>query len=106
MLGRASFVTATLVLAALAGCIGKPDAPEVEQTSDNDTANGVLDANESAAAPDGRGELAAFKETNRTEASGTGAMEHKHDYWNGETRKWVWTIPVGLIPFPLTPCKE
>lgn len=106
MLGRASFLSAVLVLAALAGCIGKDEPTDDLETQNTTTANGVLDANESAEAPDGRGELSAFKETNRTEANGTGAMEHKHDYWGGETRKVVDHIGVSLIPFPLMPCSK
>ena len=107
MLGRASFLSTLLVLAALAGCISKgEETPDDLNTSDTDGADGVLGENESAVAPDGRGELAAFKETNRTEANGTGAMEHKHDYWHGETRRLVTHLESGLIPFPLFPCKE
>ena len=64
--------------------------------------DGVLDANESTSAPDGRGDISAFKETNRTE-TGTGGMMHAHDYWSGETRKVIWQQDIGLIPFPLMP---
>jgi hypothetical protein len=106
MLGRASAVTAILLMGAFAGCIGKSDEPTPEEMNETNSANGVLDANESAVAPDGRGELSAFKETNRTEANGTGAMEHKHDYWHGESRRLVTHLASGLIPFPLLPCKE
>ena len=107
MLGRASFVAATLLLGALAGCLSKGDDPADDlDTQNTSTANGVIDANESTVAPDGRGQLSAFKETNRTEANGTGAMEHKHDYWQGETRRLVADIESGLIPFPLLPCKK
>lgn len=107
MLGRASFLTTVLVLASLAGCISKGDDPSDDlDTQGENSSGGFLDANESAAAPDGRGELAAFKETNRTEASGKGAMEHLHDYWHGETRKHVDDIGVSLIPIPLLPCDK
>jgi hypothetical protein len=106
MLGRALALTTILLLGAFAGCIGKPEDTQDIAATEDSGANGVLDANESAVAPDGRGELSAFKETNRTETNGTGAMEHKHDYWKGETRKRVADLAFGLIPFPLTPCKE
>ena len=99
-------MTSVLLLAALAGCISKGDDAPDDIAQANDTSNGVLDANESAAAPDGRGDLSAFKETNRTESSGIGAMEHLHDYWHGETRRWVDDIMVSLIPFPLMPCSK
>jgi len=91
-----------LLGALLTGCIGSDDdgeAPVVEQEAGD---NGVLDENESAVAPDGRGEISAFKETNRTE-TGTGGMMHAHDYWGGETRKIIWQQDIGLIPFPLIP---
>ena len=106
MLGRAFSITAILTLAALAGCISKGGDGEPENTQQTNDTAGFLDPNESAVAPDGRGELAAFKETNRTEVNGTGAMEHKHDYWHGETRRLVYELESGLIPFPLLPCKE
>ncbi|HUR69855.1 MAG TPA: hypothetical protein VM370_11475 [Candidatus Thermoplasmatota archaeon] len=106
MLGRAFAVTAILVLGAFAGCISKGGDDTPQTTNETNTANGVLDANESAAAPDGRGQLSAFKETNRTESNGTGAMEHKHDYWHGQDRAHVDDIFVPLIPFPLLPCKQ
>lgn len=99
-------MTCLLVLAAFAGCISKGEETPEDTGPLNETANGVIDANESTVAPDGRGSLAAFEETNRTEANGTGAMEHKHDYWHGETRRLVYELESGLIPFPLFPCKE
>ena len=101
---RPLLLVLTLMGAALAGCIGASDdgdAPVDAQTSAGGD-NGVLDANESTAAPDGRGEISAFKETNKTEM-GTGGMMHSHDYWGGETRKVIWQMDGGLIPFPLMP---
>jgi hypothetical protein len=89
------------LLVAAAGCISKPT--EVEPEDVNETPDGVIGANESTAAPDGRGELSAFKETNRTVVNGTDAMEHKHDYWKGQTRIDIATWDSGLIPIPLIP---
>lgn len=97
------WVTAILLGLSLlaAGCISKDDAPP-EEPEVNDTV-GVIDANESTEAPDGRGELSAFKETNRTVTNGTDAMEHKHDYWKGETRRVIAQWESGLVPLPLIP---
>jgi len=93
-------------MASFAGCLSKGATTDDVNTSSADpNGDGVLGDGESAVAPDGRGELSAFKETNRTETNGTGAMEHKHDYWHGETRRLVYDLESGLIPFPLFPCK-
>ena len=104
MLGRAWAVCALLVLGAtLSGCIGASDDEGGDDTAQQQGAkDGVLDANESVVAPDGRGEIAAFKETNKTEM-GTGGNMHAHDYWGGETRKVIAQWDSGLIPIPLFP---
>ena len=104
MLGRVLLASLVLFGATLAGCIGKPEDEPVDTQETPDANNTFLDANETTEAPDGRGELAAFKETNRTE-TGTGGMMHAHDYWQGETRKLVTHLESGLIPLPLFPCK-
>jgi hypothetical protein len=58
-------------------------------------------------APDGRGAISAFNETNKTETKGIGAMMHQHDYWKGKERlEDVAWIDSGLIPLPLLPCKK
>ncbi|MFP5356389.1 MAG: hypothetical protein ACLGIK_14785, partial [Gemmatimonadota bacterium] len=87
--------------AAFAGCIGAEEggAPLEEQTAP--TVDNVLTEDE-AETPDDR-EISAFKETNKTEASGVGAMMHSHDYWQGRERIDVTWIDSGLIPFPLKP---
>jgi hypothetical protein len=100
MLGRAWAALGVLLAAGLAGCIGGP-AEEKAHTLDVN-ATGTVGANETAA-PDGRGDISAFKESNKTEVSGQGAMMHAHDYWKGETRKVIWTLDAGLIPLPLMP---
>ena len=105
MLGRAFSITAILLMAAFAGCISKGDEPSDDLDRNNQNATGFADESDRMA-PDGRGELSAFKETNRTETNGTGAMDHKHDYWRGQTRIDIAYINSGLIPFPLFPCKE
>src|ERR1051325_11014734 len=95
----------TLSAPALAGCLKAPDGP----ADDNVTAQngpGTVQPNETAA-PDGRGQISAFNETNKTETTGIGAMMHTHDYWGGKERldNVMW-IDSGLIPLPLTPCKR
>lgn len=104
MHGRALVATAVIVLASLAGCISKgDDAPEEETTTTSQ--ENVIDANDSTTAPDGR-KISAFEETNRTE-TGTGSMNHQHDFWQGKERlESVAWIDSGLIPFPLLPCKK
>ncbi|HET6404932.1 MAG TPA: hypothetical protein VFH78_09805 [Candidatus Thermoplasmatota archaeon] len=105
MLGRVLSATAVILLASLAGCISKGDeAPEDD--AQTRTSQNVLDPNASTEAPDGRGQISAFQETNRTE-SGMGAMHHTHDYWEGKERldDVAW-IDSGLIPIPFLPCKK
>jgi hypothetical protein len=102
MLGRAVFVSVLMVSGVLVGCIGGTEEPKIEnQTSTNNT----LLPNETVA-PDGRGSISAFNETNKTETKGIGAMMHTHDYWKGKERLDVGYIDAGLIPFPLAPCKR
>src|SRR5581483_5692636 len=101
MLGRAILLIALVASGALAGCIGGKDDPAVDKQSlGNKT--GVVDANQSAA-PNGAGQLSAYKETNATETSGIGASMHPHDYWHGQTRKVIWQTGIALIPLPLEP---
>ncbi|MEO6665624.1 MAG: hypothetical protein ABIO65_02460, partial [Nitrospiria bacterium] len=88
-------------LLLMAGCIAKDDPTEGALATD--AATGVLGANESAVAPDGRGEISAFRESNRTVTNGTDAMEHKHDYWGGETRRLIGWADGLLFPIPLLP---
>lgn len=106
MLPRAFALAALILGATFAGCLGGEDAPtDVAPQGDDDADDGVLDVNDSTQAPDGRGDISAFKETNRTEM-GSGGMEHKHDYWQGRDRVNIAYIDSGLIPFPLMPCKK
>jgi hypothetical protein len=86
---------------AFAGCIGASTEDEPLADQKAPTTNNVLDEDE-AQAPDDR-EISAFKETNKTESSGIGAMMHAHDYWQGRERVDVTNIVGGLIPFPLKP---
>jgi len=96
-------ITGVLLASASAGCILGDDGDAVAPAaSGNGTSQGTVLENQTAA-PDGRGDLAAFKESNATESEGVGAMEHKHDYWGGETRKVIADFPAGLIPIPLLP---
>ena len=103
MFGRASLVAALVLTTGLAGCIGGNDDEPIE----TDNTNQSQDLPENATfAPDGRGDISAFKETNKTE-TGMGGTMHAHDYWQGKERldSIAW-IDAGLIPFPVTPCKK
>ena len=101
MKAKALLALPLLLGALLAGCFSSDEEPKQEDVLPQGQ-DGVLDANDTTSAPDGRGDIAAFKETNRTEV-GTGGMMHAHDYWGGETRKVIWQQDIGLIPFPLMP---
>lgn len=92
-----TFAIATIALMLpLAGCIAEdPAGTSLEATNTTDQETPLT-------TPDGRGEFAAFKETNRTE-EGLGGVEHAHDYWLGRDRVVIGQIAAGLIPFPLTP---
>ncbi|MFA5862571.1 MAG: hypothetical protein WDA16_12845 [Candidatus Thermoplasmatota archaeon] len=102
MQGKALLVVLLFVSTGLAGCLkSADDGPKVETQSTNKT----LQANETIA-PDGRGAISAFNETNKTEKTGIGASMHTHDYWKGKERLEVGYLDGGLIPFPLAPCKR
>lgn len=98
----APLVALAFVSLSLAGCIGRDrgNGPEpVVNAGENETALNSTDT------PDGRGQIAAFKETNATE-KGLGGMSHDHDYWNGRSRVDIAWFDGGLIPIPLTPRDE
>lgn len=102
-MGGKAWLAVALLVAPLAGCFGD-DAPENVGTTDTDVeTDTVADVNETQA-PEGRGDISAFKETNRTE-TGAGGMMHAHDYWNGEERKVVLQADMWFIPLPLVPCR-
>lgn len=106
MLGRTLLAALLVAGSIMTGCLGGEEPPAAPAAADNETEETVLAANESTEAPDGRGEISAFKETNRTEA-GVGSMEHTHDAWGGAERlENVAYIRGGLIPIPFLPCKE
>lgn len=106
MLGKAWAVILLTVGAALAGagCIGKND-PGDDEVIENTSVDNVIDANESTVAPDGRGAISAFNETNKTEM-GTGGMMHSHDYWGGATRLDLLSTTMWFIPLPVWPCRS
>ena len=93
---RTLVIALALVTLPLAGCIAE------EPTGTGLTPTNATDEDTPLTTPDGRGEFAAFKETNRTE-EGLGGVEHAHDYWLGRDRVVIGEIESGLIPFPLTP---
>lgn len=89
----------TLVLLA-AGCISKgEETPEPVDTANttNETPDATL--------PDDRGTAIAFNETNKTE-EGVGGIDHKHDYWQGETRAIVYEGEEFFRLFPVMPDGE
>ena len=71
-------VASSLALLLLAGCIGPEDATDAGTLVNTSSVDNFT-------APDGRGNLAAFDETNRTE-EGSGGVDHHHDLWGGKSR--------------------
>lgn len=92
------------LLLVTAGCISRGEDP-VEEKIANASVDNVIDANESTVAPDGRGEISAFKETNKTEI-GTGGEMHSHDYWGDKTRLELVSVNMWFIPLPVWPCRS
>lgn len=75
--GQRLFFPLLLASMLLAGCLkGDPDAVEAAAANESGP---VADA------PDGRGRIVAFEETNKT-TEGADGLEHDHDYWQGATR--------------------
>jgi hypothetical protein len=88
-----------LVGASLAGCLKKPGAPVVEESTDT---NVTADA---AALPDGRGESAAIKETD-AKTNDSFAVQHMHDYWRGRDTVTLLKTPIGVGCPPCMPDGE
>lgn len=104
MLGRAVGAVLIVMLASVAGCISRGD-DAVEEAANDTLVENVLEANETTEAPDGRGEISAFKETNKTEM-GTGGDMHSHDYWGDKTRIDLLSETMWFIPLPAWPCRS
>ena len=86
-------LVAVLLLSLLAaGCIG-PDAVSDAGTVVNTS---TLD---NATAPDGRGTIIAFEETNRTE-DGFDGVDHHHDLWQGKSRVLMFEQVAMMDPSP------
>lgn len=101
MLGLARPLVILLAISmALAGCIGKDDVTPAAPTPD-----GNVTTEQNATLPDGRGESAGLLETNKTE-EGVGGIEHKHDYWQGQTRVVLFDETVGFFCPPCMPDGE
>lgn len=94
-------VTLLFLAPLLAGCIGASTEDEPLDDQRTTPPAGFIDP-EDAKSPENR-DISAFRETNRTEATGTGSMMHAHDYWGGAERIDLSWIDSGLIPFPLMP---
>jgi hypothetical protein len=77
MHGRLGLAVVLLLAIPLAGCLG---GEKVESAGTDAAAAEAL-----AAAPEGRGRILAFEETNATE-DGVGGLDHHHDYWEGRER--------------------
>lgn len=92
---RSLLAVSLLMGAALAGCLGGDDATPAAADG-NDTADGL-----NTTAPDGRGDLIAFEETNLTE-EGAGGVDHHHDHWGGASRIVVYEGVTMMDPFPDT----
>lgn len=91
---RAWSLAVLVVAMGLAGCIGAKDDKGANVKLGNVTNDAVF-----VKPPDGRGgQITAFEETNRTEASGIGAMAHTHDYWNGRTRVTLFDVQTFMAP--------
>lgn len=101
---RRRFGSVAIIALLLAGCLSGGDTDDARPTGDDaETAATGVAAENQTQAPDGRGKLAAFEESNATVMNGTGAMDHKHDYWGGAERKIIGSWEGGLIPIPLVP---
>jgi hypothetical protein len=86
-LGVAALTLALLV----AGCINKPAGDEV--------GSAAIDGANLSDAPEGRGPIVAFEETNMTE-EGAGGVDHHHDLWNGQGRIVIFETEAMMEPFP------
>lgn len=95
-LSSLALVLVVLAAAPLAGCVGAPQEAEGDAPRTNESAPQDLTA------PDGRGEIAGFEETNRTEP-GLGGMSHDHDYWKGRDRVELHQGNYAFVPIPLAP---
>lgn len=94
-------VATALLAAPLAGCIGKDrgggnggDPGTFVPPADNRT-------EDNATLPTGEESL-GLQETNKTE-EGVGGVDHKHDYWKGETQVTLVDDEFAMQPFPIYP---
>ena len=84
-------VSLVLLLPLLAGCIGGDDVSDAGTLVNQSTLN--------TSAPDGRGNIIAFEETNQTE-SGFEGVDHHHDMWGGKSRVVMFEKPAMMEPSP------
>lgn len=84
-------VVSVALLVVASGCIGREAPDELDGAQAEDA--GLVGA------PEGRGPIVAFEETNRTE-SGAGGVDHHHDLWNGQGRIVIFETPAMMEPFP------
>lgn len=85
-------LVAVLTLATLlAGCIGGEPVSDAGMVVNTSTLNDT--------APDGRGNIIAFDETNETEM-GAGGVDHHHDLWSGKSRVVMFEQVAMMDPGP------
>ena len=84
-------VALVAILLLASGCIGKGGEGDADLVAAAETP--LLDA------PEGRGSIVAFEETNQTE-SGVGGVDHHHDLWNGQTRVVIFETAAMMEPAP------
>lgn len=90
MRARALLLSILMLGVTLTGCLsGDDDAPQPLDAGRDDGFN--------TAAPEGRGRLVAFEETNATE-EGIGGIDHHHDYWQGRERVVVFEQEAEMLP--------
>lgn len=75
----------------LAGCFGGGEPISSQVIDDGTSMNATV--------PTGRGPIAAFEETNKTE-EGAGGLDHHHDVWQGRERVLFFEGPAMMAPRP------
>ena len=91
MAARGFLLALLLVGTGFAGCISGDGGDELgTATTNNSSVN--------TEAPEGRGTIVAFEETNQTE-EGVGGVDHHHDYWAGRGRVTIFETSAAMEPF-------
>lgn len=88
---QACVIALAVATSALAGCL--------RPASEDELADAATIEEELGVAPEGRGPIIAFEETNETE-EGVGGVDHHHDYWQGRARVVIFEDTAMMSPFP------